>query len=196
VVWLHGGGFVIGSLENYDAICRVLANRSGAIVISVDYRLAPEHPFPAAVEDAFAALRWTAVNASSFGGDPARIAIAGDSAGGNLAAVCAILARDAGGPALVRKILIYPATAPPPDPSPPGNVEHPACLDHVLIDSSDSTFRLTAIAPTCARAINGSCRPGECPEISHSGCPILKSRTSTYDPKRSLVSARSLFGPT
>jgi acetyl esterase len=115
VVWLHGGGFVIGSLESYDAICRVLANHSGAIVVSVDYRLAPEHPFPAAVDDAFAALKWAAANASSYGGDAARIAVAGDSAGGNLAAVCAILARDAGGPQLARQVLIYPATAAHPD---------------------------------------------------------------------------------
>jgi acetyl esterase len=111
VLWIHGGGFVIGSVQSYDLLCRTLANRSGAILVSVEYRLAPEHPHPAAVEDAFAALNWVAENATSFGGDASRLAVAGDSAGGNLAAVCAVLARDAGGPQLARQILIYPATA-------------------------------------------------------------------------------------
>jgi len=110
LVWLHGGGFVVGGLQSYDAICRALANVSGAIVVSVDYRLAPEHPFPAAVEDAFAALAWTAANAAALGGDAARLAVAGDSAGGNLATVCAILARDAGGPRLTGQALLYPTT--------------------------------------------------------------------------------------
>ena len=115
IVWIHGGGFVIGGLESYDRICRVLANRVEAIVVSVDYRLAPEHRHPAAVEDSFAALQWVAANTKELGGDASRIAVAGDSAGGNLAAVCAILARDMGAPKLIRQILIYPATAPKPD---------------------------------------------------------------------------------
>jgi acetyl esterase len=115
IVWLHGGGFVIGSLDSHDGICRELALNSEAIVVSVGYRLAPEHPHPAAIEDAFTALQWVAANAASIGGDPERLAVAGDSAGGNLAAVCAILARDNGGPGLVRQILIYPVTAPAPD---------------------------------------------------------------------------------
>jgi acetyl esterase len=115
VLWIHGGGFVIGSINSYDGVCRALCKRSGAIIVSVEYRLAPEHPHPAAVEDAFAALQWTAANAASFGGDPERLAVAGDSAGGNLAAVCAILARDAGGPKLTRQILVYPATAGDPE---------------------------------------------------------------------------------
>ncbi len=115
IVWTHGGGFVVGGLDSYEGICRELAIETGAILVSVDYRLSPEHPHPAAVEDAFAALQWVAANAASFGGDASRIAVAGDSAGGNLAAVSAILARDHGGPKLVRQILIYPATAPVPD---------------------------------------------------------------------------------
>lgn len=111
VLWIHGGGFVIGGLNSYDGVCRAMAKQTGAILVSVDYRLAPEHPHPAAVEDSFAALQWVAANAATFGGDPNRIAVAGDSAGGNLAAVCAILARDHGGPKLARQILVYPATA-------------------------------------------------------------------------------------
>ena len=109
-VYLHGGGFVIGSLDTHDPLCRRLANRSGAIVVSVDYRLAPEHRYPAGVEDSSAALDWVAVNAAAFGGDPARLAVSGDSAGGNLAAVAAHRAVDAGGPALRCQALIYPVT--------------------------------------------------------------------------------------
>ena len=109
-VYLHGGGFVIGSLDTHDPLCRRLANRSGAIVVSVDYRLAPEHRYPAAVEDSSAALDWVAANASSFGGDSTRLAISGDSAGGKLAAVAAHRAADAGGPALRCQALIYPVT--------------------------------------------------------------------------------------
>lgn len=114
LVWLHGGGFVLGGLDSYDAICRQLAHRIGCIVVSVAYRLAPEHKFPAAVEDSVAALNWTAAHAAELGGDAQRLAIAGDSAGGNLAAVTSILARDAGGPALRHQLLIYPCTAPQP----------------------------------------------------------------------------------
>ena len=115
LTWLHGGGHVIGSLDSYDRLCRELSAKAGCVLVSVDYRLAPEHKFPAAVDDCFAALRWVGKEASAQGWDPARIAIGGDSAGGNLAAVCAIMARDAGGPALRFQLLIYPATAPYPD---------------------------------------------------------------------------------
>lgn len=109
-IYLHGGGFVIGNLDTHDPLCRRLANRSGAVVVSVDYRLAPEHRYPAAVEDASAALTWVAANATELGGDPARLAIAGDSAGGNLAAVATHRAVDAGGPPLRCQALIYPVT--------------------------------------------------------------------------------------
>jgi acetyl esterase len=110
VVYLHGGGWTIGSLSGYDALTRKLASDTGAIVVSVEYRLAPEHPFPAAVDDSWTALQWTAKHAPDFGGDATRLAVAGDSAGGNLSAVMAIAARDAGGPALALQALIYPVT--------------------------------------------------------------------------------------
>ncbi len=110
VVYYHGGGWVLGGLESHDGTCRALANATGALVVSVDYRLAPEHPFPAAVDDAWAALTWLADNAGDLGGDPSRLVVAGDSAGGNLAAVTALTARDAGGPALRGQLLVYPAT--------------------------------------------------------------------------------------
>ena len=115
LVWLHGGGHVVGGLDSYDALCRELALSGDCIVVAVAYRLAPEHRFPAGVTDCFAALQWTARHAAAFGGDPSRIAIGGDSAGGNLAAVCALLARDAGAPALRFQLLAYPRTAPTED---------------------------------------------------------------------------------
>lgn len=115
LLWYHGGGFVLGGLNSYDALCRKLAQLSDCIVVAVDYRLAPEHKFPAAVEDCFAALDWAAEHADGLGGDLRRIAVAGDSAGGNLAAVCALLAREADHPKLAFQLLVYPCTASRPD---------------------------------------------------------------------------------
>ena len=108
LVYFHGGGHVIGSLDSHDEIARVLYVGAGCLVASVDYRLAPEHKFPAAVDDAFAATQWLAANAASIGADPTTVAVGGDSAGANIAAVVALMARDAGGPALVTQILVYP----------------------------------------------------------------------------------------
>ncbi len=110
LVWFHGGGWTIGSLETHDNTCRSLANAVACIVVSVDYRLAPEHKFPAAADDAFAATQWVAAHAGEIGGDPKRIAVGGDSSGGNLAAVVSLLARDAGGPELAFQLLVYPVT--------------------------------------------------------------------------------------
>ncbi|MGN6245551.1 MAG: alpha/beta hydrolase [Motilibacteraceae bacterium] len=110
VVFFHGGGFVIGDLDTHDNQCRWLCRDTRSVVVSVDYRLAPEAPWPAAVEDCVAATRWAAEHVSELGGDVARLAVAGDSAGGNLAAVVAQLCRDEGAPALAAQLLIYPAT--------------------------------------------------------------------------------------
>jgi len=110
IVFFHGGGFTIGSLDSHDPVARQLCARAEAVVVSVDYRLAPEHPFPAAVDDSFAALTWVAANAAELGADGARLAVCGDSAGGNLAAVACLLARDAGGPAIQFQALVYPTT--------------------------------------------------------------------------------------
>jgi len=111
IVYFHGGGYALGDLDGYDNVCRQLCEDSGAIVASAAYRLAPEHPFPAAPDDAWAALNWVAEHARRFGGDPARLAVAGDSAGAALATVVAIQARDAGGPAIRFQALVYPPAA-------------------------------------------------------------------------------------
>lgn len=110
LVFFHGGGWVICSVESHDGVCRTLANTAGCVVVSVDYRLAPEHPFPAASEDCYAATRWVADNAASIRVDADRIAIGGDSAGGNLAAAVALMARERGGPTLRHQMLVYPVT--------------------------------------------------------------------------------------
>jgi acetyl esterase len=110
LVFYHGGGWVIGDLDSHDVVCRKLADEGELIVISVDYRLAPEHKFSAAVDDASAAAKWIAANAGQFGIDPSRLMVGGDSAGGNLAAVVAISARDGNGPDIAGQVLIYPAT--------------------------------------------------------------------------------------
>jgi len=110
LVFFHGGGWVFGTLETHGDICRTLCHRSGSLVVSVDYRRAPEHRFPAALEDCCAAVRWCAGHAAEIGGDPTRLAVAGDSAGGNLAAAVALRGRDNGGPTLALQVLIYPVT--------------------------------------------------------------------------------------
>jgi acetyl esterase len=109
-LYFHGGGWVVGTLDAYDTYCRALSVASGSLVLSVDYRLAPEAPFPAAIDDCFGAAVWAAGHAADFGGDGRRLAVAGDSAGGNLAAAVALRARDSGGPALRGQLLVYPVT--------------------------------------------------------------------------------------
>ncbi|MBU1443581.1 MAG: alpha/beta hydrolase [Gammaproteobacteria bacterium] len=110
LVYYHGGGWVIGDLDTHDTLCRDLASQSGCAVVAVDYRMGPEHRFPAAVNDVIAATRWVSQQGRSLGIDPARLAVGGDSAGGNLAAVVAIAARDAGDLPIAFQLLVYPAT--------------------------------------------------------------------------------------
>jgi acetyl esterase len=129
LVYFHGGGFTIGNIESHDATTRWLANRSGVAVVSVDYRLGPEHPFPAAAEDCFAATQWIAANGAEIGVDGSRVAVGGDSAGGNLAAVVALMAREAGGPEIRLQVLVYPAVD--------------ARMGHASIDENASGYLLS-----------------------------------------------------
>ena len=111
IVFAHGGGFVFCDLDSHDELCRAMTNGVGAVVVSVDYRLAPESPWPAAAEDVYAVADWAARQAEALGADPARLMVAGDSAGGNLAAVTALMARDRGRPAIAGQVLLYPVIA-------------------------------------------------------------------------------------
>lgn len=166
VVFYHGGGFCLGDLDTHDPVARAHAVGAEAIVVSVGYRLAPEHPFPAGVDDCWAALRWVAEHAAELGGDPNAIAVAGDSAGGNLAAVTALLARDNGGPALRFQLLWYPTvTADLSLPSFTDNAEAPMLNRDVIdaflswyvpdLDLSDPKALPTTMAPANAADLSG-----------------------------------------
>ena len=174
VVYFHGGGWVIGSIETHDAPCRELANRSGTIVVSVEYRMAPEHPFPAAPEDCYAATSWVAEHASEFGGDPARMAVAGDSAGGNLAAVVALMAREQGGPPLRFQLLIYPAVD--------------ARMGYPSIDENGTGYFLTKADMHWFYGHYGAdpsdWRASPLLAADHSGLPPALVLTAEYDPLR------------
>lgn len=111
LLWFHGGGFVLGTLDTADPTCRALANASGCVVVSVGYRRAPEHPFPAGVEDCYAATKWVSRNTETLQGSPGKLAVGGDSAGGNFAAVVALMARDRDGPAIGYQVLVYPVVS-------------------------------------------------------------------------------------
>lgn len=109
-VWFHGGAWLAGGIDSHDSMCRILTNRSRAAVLNVDYRLAPEHPFPCGLDDAINAVRWAAQHRDELGADSGAMAVGGDSAGATFSAVVAIDARDRGGPAIARQVLVYPAT--------------------------------------------------------------------------------------
>jgi acetyl esterase len=166
VVFYHGGGWCLGDLETHDPVARAHAVEAEAIVVSVDYQLAPEHPFPAGIDDSWAALRWVGEHAAELGGDPNRIAVAGDSAGGNISAVMTQLARDNGGPPLVFQLLWYPSlTADLSLPSYTENADAPI-LDRDVIeafvswyvpdtDISDPTALPSTLAPANASDLSG-----------------------------------------
>ncbi|MDR3663333.1 MAG: alpha/beta hydrolase [Mycobacterium sp.] len=166
VVFYHGGGWAIGSLDSHDHVARTHAIGAGAIVVSVDYRLAPEHPFPAGIDDSWAALQWVGAHAAELGGDPARIAVAGDSAGGNISAVMAQRVRDIGGPPLVFQLLWYPATTGDMSlPSFTENADAPLLNSNVTaaflawylpgVDISDASVLPTDLAPANADSLAG-----------------------------------------
>lgn len=178
MVFFHGSGFVVCSLDTHDRMCRNLCAGSGCVVVSVDYRLAPEAKFPAATDDCLAATRWAAANAAALGADPGRVLLAGDSAGGNLAAVTALRIRDDGGPKMLGQLLIYPVTDHY-DPGAPSMIENAEGYgltragmiwfwDHYLADARD--------------AAHPHASPLRAADLS--GLPPALVMTAEYDPLR------------
>lgn len=177
LVFYHGGGWVVGDLETHDGLCRFLAAAAGTAVLSVDYRLAPEHPFPAAVDDALDAFNWAAANAADLGVDPRRIAVGGDSAGGNLAAVVSRLARDAGGPMPAMQLLIYPVTD--------GSGDFPSrqlFAEGFLLTKRDMDFFEAHYLPDSAAVHDPRVSIIEVPDLS--GLPPAYVTTAGFDPLR------------
>lgn len=180
LVWFHGGGWVIGDIETADVTCRKLCQRAGVAVVSVGYRLAPEHPCPAASDDAWAAATWVAAHGDELGVDGARLAVGGDSAGGNLAALVAVRARDEGAPAVAHQLLVYPATD--------------LRLGHPSVEENGQGYFLTEDTMRWFRAhyLGDDLRHGDpsSPEVSPllvddlSGVAPAQVLTAEYDPLR------------
>ena len=179
LVFYHGGGWVVGDIETYDALCRALSNAADCAVLSIEYRLAPKHPFPAAVEDAYAALKWATNYAAQINCDPSTIAVGGDSAGGNLAAAVTLMSRDRDGPEIAHQLLAYPSVASPAVHEFPSYEENKEgyllegadiewFLDHYLPKSVD--YRHAYAAPLLAR--------------EYSGLPPATVLTAGFDPLR------------
>jgi acetyl esterase len=175
LIFFHGGGYVIGSLDTHDAPCRQLANGAGVRVIAIDYRLAPEHPFPAATEDAIAATRWVARNASTLGIDPTRIAVGGDSAGGNLSAVVCQVFRDEADVNLAFQLLIYPAVDLVTD--------HPsrtALAQGYMLDADTVTWFMQQYLPGASDPTDLRLSPALAPSLA--GLPPAHIITAGFDP--------------
>jgi acetyl esterase len=177
VVYFHGGGWTIGNLDSHDVLCRQLAQSGGFAVLSVDYRLAPEHRFPAAVDDAIAATRWARSAATTLGCDPVRIAVAGDSAGGNLAAVVALALRDVGERWLRFQTLIYPATD-----MRMGAPSHQTNGQGTLLTTETMAYFRGHYVPDAAGWLDWRASPLLHPD--HSGLPPALVLTAGFDPLR------------
>jgi acetyl esterase len=177
LVYCHGGGWVIGNLDAYDATCRALTKAAGCLVVAMEYRLAPEHKFPAAPEDYYAATQWVAASATALGGDSRRIAVGGDSAGGNLAAVVAQMARDRGGPALCYQVLVYPVTD--------YNFGTPSYREHAegyLLTKEAMTWFWNHYLPSPAEGSHPMASPLRAARLN--GLPAAFVLTAEFDPLR------------
>ena len=177
LVYFHGGGWVIGDLDTHDVLCRQLASESKAAVVSADYRLGPEHKFPAAVEDCWAATRWVAANGAALGLDGRRLAVGGDSAGGNLAAVVALMARDAGGPAIALQLLIYPGTDMAAD-----TPSHREFAEGYLLTRDNIRWFIAHYLRSEADVDDWRASPGRAPSVR--GLPPALVITAEFDPLR------------
>lgn len=177
LVFYHGGGWVIGDLDTHDVVCRMLANEARCAVLSVDYRMGPEHPFPAAVDDCWAATHWTAQNAATLGIDGARLAVGGDSAGGNLAAVIALMARDKGMASVQLQVLVYPATD-----QRKLTASHRDFAEGYLLESQTMKWFSNAYMPDTSMYLDWRASPALA--SSHVGLPPVLLVTAGYDPLR------------
>jgi len=173
----HGGGWVIGDLETADAVSREFCRRAGCVVVSVDYRLAPEHRFPAAVDDSYAATCWVAEHAAQFNGDPKRIAVGGESAGANLAAVVSHMARDRHGPAIAFQLLAYPVTAAKFD-----TASYQANADGYLLTRAGMEWFWDNYCPNVAERANPLATPLNAKNFAK--LPAALILTAEYDPLR------------
>jgi acetyl esterase/lipase len=179
VVFFHGGGWVAGDLNTHDAICRILTNAARCVVVSVGYRLAPEHRFPADPEDCYAATVWTANNAASLGADPSRVAVAGTSAGGTLATVVALMARDRRSPRIGCQVLWYPATDVAMDT--PSHRDYAVGTYYLLARADMEWFWSCYLSSERDRA-NPYCCPAAAKDLR--GLPPALVVTAEYDPLR------------
>ena len=177
LVWFHGGGWVVGDLDSADGTARHLAVGAGCVVVSVDYRLAPETKFPGAADDCYAATQWAAKNAAALGADAGRIAVGGDSAGGNLAAVVPLMARDKGGPPLVFQLLVYPVTDRDFDTS-----SYRRNADGYLLSKDGMIWFWDHYMASESDAKNPYCAPLQAKEMS--GLPPALVITAEFDPLR------------
>jgi acetyl esterase len=177
LVYYHGGGWVIGDLDMYDDVCRLFAAAAGCKVLSVDYRLAPEHPFPAPIEDAFAAFRWAEANADALGIDPKRIGVGGDSAGGNMATVVCHMALEGGGPRPAMQLLIYPVTDSAED-----TRSRKLFSEGFILTKADMDKFEDAYLPPGVDASDQRVSVLQCPDLR--GLPTAYVATAGFDPLR------------
>jgi acetyl esterase len=177
LVYFHGGGWVLGNLDTHDAVCRALTNSAGCITIAVDYRLAPEHKFPAALEDCYVATCWVAENANQLGVNPARIAVGGDSAGGNLAASVALMAQERKGPPLRFQLLVYPVTDDAMD-----TPSHRAFAEGFFLTRPDMEWFWNHYAPDEASRESKFVCPAKATDLR--GLPPAMIITAEFDPLR------------